>query len=222
MAKAYEEQNTPGTGVPAPYEKRTSDLPRAIERVSIREGYSLFKNPGEINIWYVEGMNVDGTPNDNRPNQFSDARIAIEYVSGQPVIRGIWDATTEPSRYWTEHPMNANGAARIKFGQQRAWVMGHYHGYEALIQSSPVTVYRDKNKTYKRTAGTEDTGMFGIFHHNGYDLPHDDLGRSSAGCLVGRTKYGHQQFIDLLKKDPRFQANNKFEFTATVIPFSTL
>jgi len=222
MAKAYEELNTPGTPLQAPYEKRISDLPRAIERVFIREGYSLFKNPGEVNIIYIEGMNTDGTGNDNAPNKFNDCRLVMVYQDAKPVIVGLWDGTTEPGKYWTEHPMNPGGAARIKFGQYKAWVVGFYHGYEAMIQSSNVTVYRDKLKNYKRIPGTEDTGMFGIFQHNGYDLSKTDLGRSSAGCLVGRTKAGHQEFMKICKSDPRFKANSKFEFTSTIIPFSAL
>jgi len=222
MAKAYEEQNTPGTTLPAPLNKRTSDLLKAIERVSKIKGYLLFKNPGEVNIWYIEGMNTDCTPNDNAPNKFNDVRLVFSYEDKRPVIRGIWDATTEPGRYWTLNPMNPKGAARIKFGQYKAWVTGIYHNYEALIQSSPITVYRDLNKDFVRTGDKEDTGMFGVHHHWGYDLSKDDLGTSSAGCLVGRSTKGHKEFMVICKSDPRWIGNPTFEFTATVIPYKDL
>lgn len=232
MAKAYDAEQLkllelwnlkqPGTTLPGGINKLTSDLPSAIEKVFNKQGYLLFKNPGEMNIVYVEGMNTDGTGNDNAPNKFNDCRIVIAYEGAKPVIRGLWDATTEPGKYWTEHPMNRGGAARIKFGQYTAWRPGQYHDQEALLQTSPITVCRDLNKDYKRTGDKEDTGMFGIYHHWGYDMPKDNLGQSSAGCLVGRTKNGHREFMKLVKSDPRYSPSNKFQFTATVIPFSDL
>jgi hypothetical protein len=112
--------------------------------------------------------------------------------------------------------MNAQGAARIKFGQYTAWKVGIHHTHEALVQTGgKVTVYRDYNQDYKRDGDREDTGFFGVNQHWGYDLPKNDLGRSSAGCLVGRTTKGHKEFMALLKTDPRWRED--FVWTATVL-----
>ena len=82
--------------------------------------YQIDSDEGHLNIVYVEGMNVDGTANDNAPNQFNDLRAVIRFVGGKPVIAGAWEGTTEPSRRWTQDPMNPKGAARIAFGQYTA------------------------------------------------------------------------------------------------------
>jgi hypothetical protein len=81
-----------------------------------------------------------------------------------------------------------------------------------------VTVCRDLNKDFKREGDGRDTGLFGINQHWGYDLPANDLGRSSAGCLVGRTREGHRAFMRLIKTDPRYQSDPAFRFSTTILP----
>ena len=120
-------------------------------------------------------------------------------------------------------PMNINGAARIAFGQYKSWVVGtHLKGrasaHEALVQVGEVTVHRDLNKDFMRTNDKTDTGLFGINQHWGYDAPKDNLGSTSAGCLVGRTKKGHREFMATLKADPRFVASPAYRFMAAVLP----
>jgi hypothetical protein len=123
--------------------------------------------------------------------------------------------------------MNPKGAARIAFGQYTAWQTGVHRsresgGHEALVQVAPVTVHRDLDKDYRREGDARDTGLFGINQHWGYDLPRDDLGNSSAGCLVGRTKAGHRAFMALVKTDKRYLADRNHRFTTTVLPASAV
>lgn len=175
--------------------------------------------PNEVTIWYVKGMNENGTLNQDTPNQFNDIRgVFINDNTGKPITTHTWIATVDPSRYWTINPMNPKGAAQIKMGQYTAWQVGIHNGsHEALVQTGgPVTVYRDKNKDFKREGDVEDTGYFGINQHWGYDLPITDLANSSAGCLVGRAKDGHREFMKDVKSDPRYLENNKFIFTTTI------
>lgn len=188
----------------------------------LRRHYTPNTAIGNIHILYIEGCNPDFTPNANTPNQFNDLRLVGTYVDNKFKILGKWEATTEPSKYWTTYPMNTLGAARIKFGTYTAWSTGMHHTHEALVQVKDVTVCRDLNKDYKRDGDKEDTGLFGINQHWGYDLPHDDLGRSSAGCLVGRSTEGHKEFMKIVKSDPRYLSNPNFVFTATVVPASEL
>lgn len=205
-------------GVPSPVDPM--DLAGRIVAAMKRRGYKLDTAPGQMNIVYVEGMSPEGVKNDNTPNEFNDARFVISFDGSKPKVSGCWQATTEPGRYWTVNPMNPGGAARIKFGQYTAWQVGHYHEQEALLQARDITVCRDLNRDYKRDGDAEDTDMFGIHHHWGYDFPKDDLGQSSAGCLVGRMKKGHMEFMALVKSDPRYVANHSFVFTAAVLPSS--
>jgi hypothetical protein len=119
--------------------------------------------------------------------------------------------------------MNNLGAARIAFGQYKAWEVGtHYGGgsepHEALVQASPISVYRDKNKDFIRTGDKLYTGDFEINQHYGFDYPYNDISYAGAGCLVGRTRQGHREFMALIKQDKRYQLNNRYKFLTTVIP----
>lgn len=174
--------------------------------------------PGEVNIVYIEGLNRDGTSNANRDNAFDDLRCVIGFENGTPRLLGAWEATTQPGTRYTQTPINNLGAAIIKLGQQRAWQVGSHRGdHEALVQTGgEVTVYRDGNKNYRRDDRTT-TGWYGINQHWGYDQPVTDIGGSSAGCLVGRTKQGHRDFMAIVKSDPRYRTNHSFIFSTTIL-----
>jgi len=201
-----------------------NDLASKIVRAMARNGYRVDAASGHVNIVYVEGMGPDGTRNDNAPNRFNDARFVIRFEGRVPKLAGAFEATTEPSRFWTLNPMSPKGAARIKFGQYAAWRVGTHHAgspaaHEALVQVGAITVCRDLNKDFQRAGDREDTGDgFGVNQHWGYDLPRGDLGRSSAGCLVGRSTAGHRAFMAIVKSDPRYVANRGFVFATTIMP----
>ena len=195
-----------------------------IEKIiSYMEGkkYQIFKGKDELNIIYVEGMNPDFSLNSDKPNHFNDIRLVIGFEDNKPLVLGVWEATTEPGFHYTDNPMNPNGAARIAFGQYKAWQVG-IHGnsepHEALIQVGLVKVHRDYNRDMKRTGDKIDKGYFGINQHHGYDHPYNDIYTASAGCLVGRTRQGHKEFMKLIKTDRRYQADPEFIFTTTIIP----
>jgi len=190
------------------------------------KGYKLAtEEVGFVNIIYVEGMDTNGILNKDEPNQFNDVRLVLnsdlQLAKVDENTFANWSATTEPGRYYTQNPMNAGGAARIAFGQYKAWSVGT-HGnsqpHEALIQVAPVTVCRDKNKDGLRTGDRTETGLFGINQHWGGDAPVDNVGKWSAGCLVGRTKAGHKEFMKLAKTDPRYQRDRSYVFWTTIIP----
>lgn len=201
--------------------KPKDDLAGRIVRAMQAEDYWIARHKNCINIVYIEGMDEDGKANSNKPNQFNDLRIVIKLTAaGVPTIVGKWQASTEPSSYWTQHPMNSKGAARIAFGQWKCWTVGiHNSSHEALVQVAPLTVWRDKNKDYSRDGDVADTGLFGINQHWGYDKPKNDLGHAGAGCLVGRMKKGHREFMTLLKQDARYKASGgNYKFMSTVMP----
>jgi hypothetical protein len=172
------------------------------------------------NIVYLEGANADGVPNADRQNEWNDRRLVLEISSkGVPKIVGNYLATTEPGNYYTEHPMNPGGAARIAFGQYRAWCVG-IHGnsepHEALVQCGTIKVHRDKNKDGMRTGDAIDQGAgFGVNQHWGYDMA--NVGKASAGCLVGQSREKHREFMGILKKDKRYLLNGGYIFWTAVI-----
>jgi hypothetical protein len=185
-------------------------------------GHWFSRHPKCWNIVYVEGMDEFGNPNDDRPNWFNDVRLIFQIQEDGGVASHAWAATSEPGRYWTENLMSPKGAARIAFGQHKCWVVGRHlankpSGHEALTQAEDITVHRDLDKNYKRNGDALDRGMFGINQHWGYDRPERDIGPASAGCLVGRTKDGHREFMKLIKSDARYRASNGYRFMTTVI-----
>ena len=183
------------------------------------KGYDVSVGEGTVNITYIEGLDPDGSVNPHTPNHFDDLRVVWQVLpDGTAKVLGAWDATTRPSTYWTVHPMNPSGAFIIALGQQTCWTMGHYHDQIALIQTEPIKGTRDFNQDYDRRGDREyPPGLYGVHHHWGYNYPHDDAGRSSAGCQVGRTEHGHNEFIQILKQDPRYVADHNFLWTSTVI-----
>lgn len=204
-----------------------ADLASRLVRSVQAKGWWLNRHPDAMSILYVEGTDVSGAPNANEPNRFNDARFILGFAEGgRPELRGAWEGTTEPGRYWTIAPKDPRGAARIAFGQYKAWTVGTHHrgspsAHEALVQAAPIKVYRDLARHYVRE-GQPYEGMFAINQHWGYDLPVGNLGNSSAGCLVGRTKWGHTQFMSLVKSDPRFHGNSGYRFMTAVMPAAWL
>lgn len=195
---------------------------RAIKHAQ-DQGHWFCRHPACWNILYVEGINVDGSRNSDEPNRFNDVRGLFKVTSTGALDVLLWEGTTEPGTHWTLNPMNPDGAARIKFDQYKAWRVGvHNSNHEALVQVEPVSVHRDLNQDYMRTGDELDTGLFGINQHWGYDLPRDNLGNSSAGCLVGRTKSGHKDFMAKLKADGRYQANPGYKFMTSIVSGDTI
>jgi peptidoglycan hydrolase-like protein with peptidoglycan-binding domain len=201
---------------------KTNGFASKVLNYMIKKDYVVFHEPNHFNIIYIEGIDADFKLNNDEPNKFNDRRIVIAIAKDNtPVIFGSWQATSEPGSYYTNNPMNSGGAARIKFDQYRAWKVGT-HGnsdpHEGLVQVLPVGVHRDFNKDFKRTNDKVSVGNFGINQHWGYDLPTNNIGKASAGCLVGRTRNEHREFMSMIKKDPRYINNKNYIFYSTIIP----
>lgn len=214
---------TKPTDISKPLLQLGNDLASRILKYMQAKRYQIDIGEQEYNIIYVEGMNIDGSLNDDAPNQFNDLRIVIEVINGIPKITGRWEGTTEPGSRATHNPVISSGAIRIKFGQYKSWRVG-IHGlgrasaHEALVQVTPVSVHRDFNRDFKRTGDRVDTGLFGINQHWGFDFPKNDIKSTGAGSLIGRTKTGHKEFMQLVKQDSRFLLNRRYVFVTTIIP----
>ena len=195
-----------------------NSLASRIVKYMSEKSYKIFTGKGELNIIYIEGVNWDGTPNNDRPNEWNDRRILLTFNNGKPEIIFNVLATTEPGNHYTFNPFNpAKGCARIAFDQFRAWQVGvHNNSHEALVQTGgEVKVHRDLNKDFKRTNDKTESGWFGINQHHGSGMA--SVGRSSAGCLVGQSVKSHQDFMRLVKSEPRYKIDKQFIFTTTII-----
>jgi hypothetical protein len=208
----------------------SASLAGRLLRAMRQAGHWVNAHPDCFNIVYVEGMEADGSLNDDKPNVFNDARFLLRVNrAGNPEIAGAWEATTEPGRFYTSvKKLNPQGAARIAFGQYKSWVVGTHNqsnpktAHEALVQNKDIRVFRDLNEDFEREGDAADTGLFFVNQHCGFDLPKADIGRASAGCLVGRTKGGHREFMALLKSDPRYVASRGYRFMTAVLPASAV
>jgi hypothetical protein len=160
-----------------------------------KNNYPIF----DFNIIYIEGMDINGRLNTDSPNQFNDVRAVFDKTK----CLDCWQATCEPGAWYTHNPMNPGGAFRIAFGfHRKAWEIG-IHGnndpHESLIQVGEVRGLRDLNQDFIRPGDREVQGLFGINQHWGYDMPPSDIGQASAGCLVGRSRHGHKEFMHFCK-----------------------
>lgn len=222
IAKALLQQ-TPQTFLPWAFD---AGLASKLVRFMLSKGFFVPRLPGFLTIVYVEGANADGRPNPDTFDQFNDRRIVLRREpNGRPVILHNTLATTEPGRFFTMDPPKPEGAARIAFGQYKAWRVGFHKAsqppptrHEALVQVGNITIHRDKNKDAKRTGDKTFTGDgFGINQHHGHDNPVGKVGRTSAGCLVGRSVAEHKQFMTVVKTDPRFKATNGYVYLTAVL-----
>jgi hypothetical protein len=207
----------------------TASLAGQITQGLIAGDHWICRHPDCVNIVYVEGLDANGTPNDDAPNIFNDLRLALRISkAGHPEIVGAWEATSEPGRFHTiVKKLDPRGAARIAFGQYKAWAVGTHNvgkksAHEALVQTKPIKVHRDLNEDFERTGDAVIEGVFGINQHSGFDQPKQDIGATSAGCLVGRTKTGHREFMALCKTDARFVASHGYCFMTAVMPEQAL
>lgn len=183
----------------------------------VRE-YQLHKREGDINIIGIEGMNLDGTFNLDRRDQWNDLVGILSFnQTGEPHFDILCKATTEPGHYYTLiNLLNPKGAARLDTGyHKQLWQVGTHKGYEALAQkSNTARLVRDKNRNFLRDDKiTYEIGK-GINLHttkskgwNGSVSP-GSIGRWSAGCVV---IYYPEQFLKLMSlvKDSRQYRENR-------------
>lgn len=194
-----------------------NSLASRIIKYMVAKDYHVTKGEKLYNIVYLEGADDDGTPNADTPNLWNDLRLIVEIKKdGVPKIVNAWSATTEPGRKYTVSPLNSSGAFRIAFGQYKAWKVGTHKDHEALVQCSNLSGFRDGNKDFARTGDKAVSGHFGINQHWGYDMA--TVEGASAGCLVGKTRNGHREFMEIIKRDRRYAVNSNYIFLTTIIP----
>jgi hypothetical protein len=186
-----------------------------------KEGFYINRGLG-INTAYVEGVNLDGTLNKDRPDEWNDLCIWFT-VNPKGILRFLGKAlcTTEPGRFYTVNPLNNKGAARIAFGQYKAWVAGlHKNIQPALVQAGGIKVHRDTDRSMTRSA--KDTIQIvyasGINQHTtGPRVQSALVGKYSAGCLVKHDYDVHISWLDQVKQDYRFVGNIRYMHVAAIM-----
>ena len=218
----------PDTFLPVAFENASDDTPsvrllKRILRFMQNKGYWIARSPRMRNIVYVEGMNADGSLNADAFNHWNDRRIVFRInPGGRPEMLVNDQATTEPGSHYTWNPLNPKGAARIAFGQYKAWAVGLHKGVQpALVQREKIRLHRDLNKDgFRSSSDPIDIGKtFGINQHSTRPGTAPEFVDSySAGCMVGRRYAWHLSFLEIVKQDERYRQNRGYLFISTIIP----
>lgn len=204
------------------FDSRKTRFAKRILRCMRDHGYWIARSPNAYNIIYIEGMDSDGKENADTFDEWNDRRIVIRIKpGGKPEFVVNETATTEPGKFYTFNPLNPKGAARIAFGQYKAWTDGLHQGEQpALVQRGEVRVHRDFDQNGKRSKTDPiDVGdWFGINQHSTKpDFIPQLVGKYSAGCLVGQDYAAHIKFLNTVRKDFRYQLNKSYVFVTAVI-----
>jgi hypothetical protein len=158
-------------------------------------------------VYRPYNLNIVGVRNTlGRVNHFDDF-IHVYYERKGEWIHKEFPATTYPGSDSLLKPPNPNGTAILRVGQYTYQKGLHKGKYEALIQKSPVTVYRDSNRdlVYDKLHKTTQIGFFGINIHSA-SFGALWVGPNSAGCQVIRS--GFDEFMGLINRSLRYRENS--------------
>lgn len=199
---------------------------QAIIEHMTRNNFTIDRGDGEVNIIYLEGVNTDYTPNPNALDGWNDLSIILKFdATGEPSLAFIAECTTEPGKAATydSAARRLGGVARIAFGQQKAWRVGHHRyakwgtRHPALVQCAPVLVHRDSNRDGSRE-GDATGWAYGLNQHGTSGIyTGGQIGNWSRGCLVRRWWQDHLEFMSHIYSDPRHVKDKKHIFSTTII-----
>jgi len=165
--------------------------------------------------WYQNELNIIGirnsAPGNTVTNSFDDL-ITVTYRVNDVWTVKQWPATTDPGKKAMLEYQNPNGVARLVAGQYiHCWQIGkHKNTYEALKQSGPVKITRDKDKDMVYDGTVINEGVFGInIHKAGVDSTFVE--NWSEGCQVFKREADFNEFMDIVRN------NGAAKFTYTLI-----
>ena len=160
-------------------------------------------------------LQIIGLRRATTPDAFDDRVYVVYRDSVGTLTARSWAATTDPGLYWRRNPGKARGTAILKAGQYRsAWRIGLHKGEKpALVQDSPVTVWRDGNRDALVDIGLDsETGTFGINIHRA-GVSSSVVDKWSAGCQVFASNAGFDDFMALCQKQVSSGAGSRFTYT---------
>lgn len=179
------------------------------------KGYVWFESNKDYDVNIV-GIRNSAT-NNQVTNKFDDW-MTLSYKIGGEWKFHIWQCTTDPGvKYTRQELLNPLGVARLVPGQYRgSHRIGLHQGkYSALVQSTPLPVWRDANKDGIYDETKIDTGIFGInIHRSSPTGTSVQVDGWSAGCQVFANINDYTKFMRIMEK-----ANETFgnKFTYTLI-----
>lgn len=222
LVKAEPDKFLPVIFENSPKDNTKTRFAKRILRCMRAKGYWIARSPHAYNIVYIEGVESDGRENPDTFDEWNDRRIVIRIApGGKPDMVVNDQSTTEPGKFYTQNPLHEQGAARIAFGQYKAWTDGLHQGVQpALVQRGNIRIHRDIDKSGTRNKKDPiDVGdWYGINQHStDPDKIPELIGKYSAGCLVGRRYSWHIKFLNTVRKDFRYKMNKSYSFITAVI-----
>lgn len=176
-----------------------------LENLITRKGFKWYQN--ELNI-----IGIRNTKSGNAVTNLFDDWITVTYRKDDKWIVDQWEATTDPGKKAMLEYQNPNGVARLVEGQYiHCWQIGKHKGkYDALKQSAPVKVTRDKDKDMVYDGTTISEGVFGInIHKAGANSTYVE--NWSEGCQVFKKEEDFENFMEIVKN------NGATKFTYTLV-----
>lgn len=160
--------------------------------------YPLIKNPYYPNLFGVRKET-------NVPNKFDDFVGAIWKDKSGEWRSCCYEATTDPGKYWLEHPMNVNGTAIVVPGfYTKVYRVATHTGYPAYKQVRPMTYVRDNNKNgiidwLYRIAGSKTFTEVAAtnLHRANQKAVSNVVDKWSAGCQVVASPTEYETLLEL-------------------------
>ena len=159
-------------------------------------------------------LNIVGIRSVAKPDRFDDC-ISVFSMHGGEWLFWSFPATTDPGVAYLKNPINKSGTAILAPGQYRsAYRIGKHRGkYDALIQSRPVTVFRDGNMDgHIDPWRNAETGIYGINIHMSTAGEADFVGKHSAGCQVFKNGHDFEIFMAMARAGAA-KFGNAFTYT---------
>lgn len=183
-----------------------------IQNLYKEKEYIFFdKGQYNLNLFAIRSNNIVA-------DSFDDVfGIAYKDMNFMPQIFTC-NCTTDPGKYYLKNLMDSGGAAIVVPGQYRnLWQIGTFYNKLALLQISPIKIYRDKNRDEILDLNPKSIteGIYGIFFHYHYqsETHAKYIEKSSAGCIVPQTFYDYRTIMELCVRQTQFKFGKNFTFT---------
>lgn len=158
-----------------------------LKEICLKKSFPFYTKNLDLNIIGIR--NLEGREKDN--NTFNDVFCFIYLEGGQKIVH-TFKGTTEGGYKPRLNPSNSKGLAIMVPGHyKKLWTFGKHKGqYDAFVQLSPVSVYRDNNKDniLDFEPSSIETGMYGINMHR--------ANQSQTSTYVENWSEGCQVFAD--------------------------
>ncbi len=177
--------STPQSEIDTPVQR----VLKRLDVLGIRLAKPICQNCFHTYVLGIEGLGQDWKSNCDRIDEYNDLVCTIDVnQDGVVTLSKAYRGTTEAGKYYTDNPLNAQGAAHVKldFMHKDIWVLGkHNNQFNCLVQTGgEITITRDLNRDGTRLGDSPSmSGYYGINLHSAMDNL-GSIGKWSAGCCV--------------------------------------